>query len=105
MKIPSFLLSLAALGACQSTTDLTPPQPTPTDGNVKGSSQCKTISYGECDTAILFYESGQLYKEHTEKSYVLYHLLSEVSGCKAEYYCDDEATYETGVTGKTIQDA
>ena len=105
MKIPVFFLSLTALGACQTATEDIPPQPTPTDGNVKGSSQCKTISYNECNLAIAYYNRDQLYKEHTEKSVVYGRLFGAYTGCKAEFYCYNEADYETGVTGGTIQDA
>ena len=106
MRIPVFFLSLGALGACQTTTEEIPPQPTPTDGNVKGSSQCNTISYDECNKAIKYFNRGQLYKEHTEKSIIYKNPWAYyIAGCKAEFYCDYGAAYEAGVTGDTIQDA
>ena len=98
------LLCSVALSACQPTLTLEadPADPTPTGGDVKGSSQCRVMDQDECNKAMEVFEDAKRYEEYTfEVAAVL--TLFTPHGCKVEYYCDNADDY--GITGKGIKAA
>ena len=117
MKVELAILVLANLAMCQpaaqesdSLDPVQPDDPTVVDGHNRGSSMCGTIDHDECNKAIEFFKDEQRYKEHTEITVGYAHIglfgsLGWITGCKAEYYCDDNVDYETGISGQGIKDA
>ena len=117
MKLELAVLALANLAMCQpAPQQTTEPEPEPVDdayavdGNIKGSSMCRTISNNECNLAIDFFDDNHRYVEHTTIAvgYNQGNFFGDpvyVTGCKAEWYCDDEADYKAGMTGKGIKAA
>ena len=107
---------LAKLAMCNPVAQLGkepehPEDPHAVDGNIKGSSMCRTITHDECNRAIEYFADAQRYGEHTtiavgyRHGVVIDNRAMWHTGCKAEFYCENEEDYATGVTGKGIKDA
>lgn len=110
MKFQLFALSLASLAMAQPLVIANDSEePHAVDGNIKGSSMCRTIDNDECGKAIGFFNDDQQYLEQTHIAVGYYQyvfgLNMGMTGCKAEWNCDDPADYEKGMTGKAIKDA
>ena len=109
MQLPVVLLSLATLALCQIEI---PDQPTPVDGNIKGSSMCRTITPSDCEEAIAAFADDALYKDETHFTSARRHLMpvfpwTYITGCQAKFWCDknDYGLTGDGVWGKTLRDA
>ena len=115
MKLTPAVLLLAKLATCQpdaqqSSEPEADADAHAIDGNIKGSSMCRTISNNECNLAIGFFNDTDIYHEHTSLAVAYNHgiiidTVSYVTGCKAEWYCDNEEDYKSGMSGKGIKDA
>ena len=112
MKFQLLSLALVKLAMCQPFVSVAADEdPHAIDGNIKGSSMCRTIDNDECGKAIQHFVDDQRYTERTEIAVGYYHygLFGEkirMTGCKAEWSCDDNSgDYEKGITGKGIKDA
>ncbi|OQE15874.1 hypothetical protein PENSTE_c026G09735 [Penicillium steckii] len=97
-----------AAPAPATTTAYTPPMPTETDGNNKGSSLCKTLA-GTCIQTYKLFNDNYIYKDYTYysrgaglKDDVNWAIPFANNGCKVEYKCDD---YGEGMSGAQIKQA
>ena len=117
MKFELAVLALANLAVCQPAPQNSPaPTSEPVedahavDGNTKGSSMCRTIDNDECNLAIEYFKDHQRYTEHTEITIGYNHgnffgMPVYITGCKAEWYCENQEDYNVGMTGQGIKDA
>ena len=106
------ILALANLAICQPASQnngFEKPRdiadPTAVDGHNRGSFMCRTIDHNECNRAIGYFVDEQRYTEHTDIAVAYDHNHWYFTGCKAEFYCDDEADYAQGISGKGIKEA
>ena len=95
-------LALPTLGICQTTT-LDLPFPTPTDGNVKGSSQCGLLGTWQCPFATEKYEDDVVYYKETRRVQSYQGLFNAKIGCTANFQCNDEEAYKSGTSGKALK--
>lgn len=102
---------------------MTPPAPTQTSSNNKGSGLCRAIGdtgyidgNNMCQIAYHKYIDDHLYTQYTSYTFTTYNLANQAidiltrglggyEGCAAMFKCNSNDAYDTGMTGKLIKDA